>query len=66
MRDRLTPTDLTYDDWKHLHRYGYAPGEYSATCGVCGEVQHGLDKRAVCCRPCAEWQWEAAQRREVG
>lgn len=40
--------------WKHLLRYGYAPGHYMNTCRRCGEVVHDVDKRAWCCRACAE------------
>ena len=41
-------------EWEHLLRYGYAPGNYMNTCLRCGEVAHDVDKRALCCRPCAE------------
>lgn len=41
-------------DWLHLKRYGYAPGNYMCRCHRCGQVADGLDKRANCCRPCAE------------
>ena len=51
-------------EWEHLLRYGYAPGNYMNTCLRCGEVTHGVDKRARCCRPCAEARhaWEQQQR----
>jgi hypothetical protein len=41
-------------DWLHLKRYGYAPGNYMNFCKRCGVVHAGLDKRATCCKPCAE------------
>jgi len=42
------------DDWQHLKRYGYAPGNYMGKCRSCNEIVHSIDKRAICCRPCAE------------
>lgn len=42
------------DDWRHLQRYGYAPGNYMGACRTCGTTCIDLDKRASCCRPCAE------------
>jgi hypothetical protein len=41
-------------DWTHLKRYGYAPGDYMSKCCRCGKWVGDLDKRAVCCKPCAE------------
>lgn len=41
-------------DWKHLKRFGYAPGDYMNLCSDCGETVTGVDKRAQRCRPCAE------------
>ena len=41
-------------DLAHLMRYGYAPGHYMNTCRQCGETVTNVDKRAICCRPCAE------------
>jgi hypothetical protein len=48
-------------EWAHLLRYGYAPGHYMNTCQRCGEVVHDVDKRAICCRPCAEARWAYEQ-----
>ena len=41
-------------DLTHLKRYGYAPGYYMSKCCRCGKWVGDLDKRAVCCKPCAE------------
>ena len=38
----------------HLLAYGYAPGDYMGGCRSCGEMQTNIDKRAICCRRCAE------------
>jgi len=47
--------DLTQrPDWLHLKRYGYAPGGYMSRCMICLQTVADLDKRACCCRPCAE------------
>lgn len=40
--------------WASLMLYGYAPGDYMGKCAECGEIVHDIDKRATCCRPCAE------------
>jgi hypothetical protein len=55
-------------EWQHLLRYGYAPGNYMNTCQRCGEVAHGVDKRARCCRPCAEARhaWEQPPCQQCG
>lgn len=37
-----------------LKDQGYAPGSYSCSCTTCGKEFIG-DKRAVTCKPCAEW-----------
>lgn len=50
------------DDWQHLKRYGYAPGNYMSKCFTCGETPVGMDKRAITCRPCAEKKHAALQR----
>ena len=42
------------EDWEHLKRYGYAPGNYMSRCHHCEQVVTGVDKRATTCRPCAE------------
>ena len=42
------------EDWAHLKRYGYAPGQYMNKCHNCEHVVDGLDKRAFTCLPCAE------------
>lgn len=42
------------EDWQHLKQYGYAPGNYLAKCHFCDKVAEFIDKRATCCRPCAE------------
>ena len=49
------------NDWRHLQRYGFAPGNYMSKCGTCGFVVCGLDKRASCCRTCAERKDEAGR-----
>jgi hypothetical protein len=54
------PPDLKKDDWRHLKRYGYAPGEYTGTCHRCGETPT-MDKRAITCRPCAETMYADEQ-----
>lgn len=42
-------------DWETtLKQYGYAPGNYMSHCRVCDNVVVGLDKRAICCLPCAQ------------
>jgi hypothetical protein len=41
-------------EWAHLMRYGYAPGHYMNTCLQCGQTVVDVDKRATCCRACAE------------
>lgn len=43
----------------HLLKYGYAPGNYMNTCHTCDEVHIDLDKRARCCRKCAEAKHQA-------
>jgi hypothetical protein len=54
--------------FEHLLRYGYAPGNYMNTCQRCGEVAHGVDKRARCCRACAEARhaWEQPPCQQCG
>lgn len=47
-----TAKDGASDD--KLKRYGYAPGNYMTKCHRCDCVVNGLDKRATCCRACAE------------
>jgi hypothetical protein len=42
------------EPWQHLKAYGYAPGHYMNKCQSCCKVCDDLDKRATCCRPCAE------------
>lgn len=37
-----------------LLRYGYAPGNYMGRCHYCEKTVTGIDKRAICCLPCAE------------
>ncbi len=48
-------------DWTHLKRYGYAPGNYMIRCRRCTEVKTDLDKRAICCKPCAEKRYAFEQ-----
>lgn len=40
--------------WEHLMQFGYAPGNYMGKCRICHELVFDLDKRAVCCKNCAE------------
>lgn len=44
---------MTDKDWKHLHQFGYAPGNYMTRCQECKETCDHLDKRAVTCFQCA-------------
>jgi len=37
-----------------LKTFGYAPGNYMITCISCGDTPIDCDKRAICCKPCAE------------
>ena len=57
----MSDTPAKADDWLHLKQYGFAPGDYMSKCHTCGFVVCGLDKRASCCRPCAERRDEAAR-----
>ncbi len=50
------------DAWRHLKRYGYAPGDYMAECCFCGEQVVGVDKRAVACRTCAQDRYDHDQK----
>jgi hypothetical protein len=54
--------------FEHLLRYGYAPSNYMNTCQRCGEVSHGVDKRAHACRACAEARhaWEQPPCQQCG
>ena len=37
-----------------LRSFGYAPGDYLIKCRHCDKQVMNVDKRAVCCRECAE------------
>lgn len=39
---------------KDLRAFGYAPGNYTCECSRCGQQFTG-DKRAIACKPCAEF-----------
>jgi hypothetical protein len=38
---------------RQLKAFGYAAGQYSATCLGCGKQYNGMDKRATSCKDCA-------------
>ncbi len=52
---------LEQPDWAHLRVYGYAPGHYMSHCSHCGKVKHNLDKRATCCKTCAQKRYNLEQ-----
>ena len=49
-----TPLEVSY---AHLKPFGYAPGDYMGSCRTCNKMCFDLDKRASCCRKCAEEKW---------
>jgi len=55
------PAALKKADWAHLRVYGYAPGHYMSHCSHCGKVKHNLDKRATCCKTCAQKRYNLEQ-----
>jgi hypothetical protein len=70
MRDSLEPTTAPEQqgepaDWRHLKRFGYAPGNYMGKCHRCGTVWDFQDKRATTCRKCAEEMHAEAAAREL-
>lgn len=43
------------NNWEHLREFGYAPGSYMIfSCMHCKQEALDVDKRAVCCKTCAE------------
>lgn len=56
---KKTPT-TGGEPWEHLKQYGYAPGGYLSRCFTCMQIIEFMDKRAICCRPCAEAKHAAA------
>jgi hypothetical protein len=50
-------------DWEHLMKYGYAPGWYIMRCPICKEQVWNVDKRALCCKDCAEKLYEEDQQK---
>ena len=40
--------------FEHLIPFGFAPGGYVGTCSGCSKKIANIDKRAICCRACAE------------
>lgn len=50
MTQEMTPGE---EDWRPLVRFGYAPGDYFCRCLTC-DMSFVGEKRAHCCRECAE------------